>query len=442
VAITDTSIRTIDELFGRIESVDAHVVVMGQGYVGLSLACAAADRGFTVVGVDIDQGRVERLRSGQLEVAGVTEATFNAGLNSGRLQFSAAPDAVADADVIVVCVPTPVRDHAPDLSFVKQACSTIAGHMTAGTLVILESTTYPGTTEEIVGPLLEESGLLSTRDFLLAYAPERIDPGNDQFQFARIPRLVGGTSSQAGLVASLFYSRFVDEVATLSSPRAAELAKLLENTFRHVNIALVNEMAMLCRETGLDVWEVIGAAATKPFGFMAFHPGPGVGGHCIPLDPTYLTWQLKRDVGHQFRILEQAQDINAQMPGYVGACIADALNDTGRALKGTRVLILGVAYKPDVADARESPSLKIMNWLARRGAQVSWHDPYFDQLDVNGGVATRTEPTSDCLTDAGIVVLLTPHSSYDLGWIASHAALVFDARNAYGSDRPANVVPL
>jgi UDP-N-acetyl-D-glucosamine dehydrogenase len=325
---------------------------------------------------------------------------------------------------------------------VENACIAVAEHLTPGALFILESTTYPGTTDQIVRPALEMSGLLSGRDFLLAYSPERIDPGNEEFGFRNLPRVVGGMTPEATGAASLFYSQLVDKVISVSSCRAAELAKLLENTFRHVNIALVNEMTMLCHEMGIDVWEVIEAAASKPFGFMPFYPGPGVGGHCIPLDPAYLAWQVRRDAGQQFRILEQAQDINAQMPNYVAARLGDALNDAGMAVRGSSILILGVSYKPDVGDVRESPALNVMTKLYKRGAKVSFHDPYVEAVPVNGVLATRVPLTQRTLEAADCVALLTPHTSYDLEWIAEHSDLLFDARNAFEGDHRANVVRL
>ena len=298
--------------------------------------------------------------------------------------------------------------------------------------MVLESTTYPGTTEELVRPLLEESGLRAGRDFLLAYSPERIDPGNVEFDLRNTPKVVGGVSAESTGVASLFYGQLVDKVLALSSTRAAELAKLLENTFRHVNIALVNEMAMICHEMGIDVWEVLDAAATKPFGFMPFYPGPGVGGHCIPLDASYLAWQVRRDAGHQFR----------QMPAYVAARIGDGLNDVGKAVRGSRILVLGVSYKPDVGDIRESPSIPVMQHLMRRGADVCFHDPFVSEIVVNASVLQRSELTQRCVSVADCVALLTPHHAYDLEWIADNAALVFDARNGYGSDRRRNVLRL
>src|ERR671918_2579505 len=361
------TIRATAVLRRRTLSRAAAVGVVGQGYVGLSLACAAADAGFSVTGVDIDQERVNSLNAGSLCVAGVRPADFDAGISSGRMSFTTDASILARSDIVAVCVPTPVKDHSPDLSYVERACREVGEHMSQGSLVILESTTYPGTTDEIVQPLLEQSGLAAGRDFLLAYSPERIDPGNEEFPFPSIPRIVGGFTPESTGMASLFYGQLVDKVIAVGSCRAAELAKLLENTYRHVNIALVNELAMICHEMGIDTWEVIEAAATKPFGFLPFRPGPGVGGNCIPVDPTYLAWQVRRDAGYRFRTLEQAQEINDHMPAYVASRIGDALNDAGMAVRGARVLVLGVAYKPDVGDARESPSVKVMELLARRG---------------------------------------------------------------------------
>lgn len=436
------TVRTTEALCTDILDRRADVVVLGQGYVGLSLACAAAVNGFGTVGVDIDEGRIAELSAGKSTVPGVPEKDFEKGLASGRLRFTTDPSAVAGAGVVAICVPTPLADHAPDLSFLRSACDTVGRRLEPGTLVVVESTTYPGTTEDVVRPLLEStSGLTAGRDFFLAYCPERIDPGNQTFGFAEIPRVVGGFDESSERIAVAFYGLLVDEVRTVSSCRTAELAKLLENTFRHVNIGLVNEMAMLCRETDVDVWEVIGAAATKPFGFLPFYPGPGVGGHCIPLDPTYLAWQVRRDVGHQFRILEQCQDINARMPGYVGSRISEALNDAGLAVNGTTVLVLGVGYKPGVGDVRESPSLEVMRWLLRRGADVCFHDPYVETVTVDSTPLRRVDLDPDVIGAAGCVALLTPHPSYDLAAIADTARLIFDARNAYGRDRP-NVVRL
>ena len=427
----------------RLLAREARVAVVGQGYVGLSLACAAAEAGFPVTGVDVDKPRVAELAAGELCVPGVDQGAFDRALATGRLRFTSDADGLAGAEVTCICVPTPLRDHNPDLSYVERACRDVAMHLTAGQLVILESTTYPGTTSELVAPLLEASGRQVGVDFQLAYSPERIDPGNSEFHLGNTPRIVGGTTAEATALAATFYDQMIEKVVAVSSSRAAELAKLLENTFRHVNIALVNEMAMLCHDMGIDVWEVIEAAATKPFGFMAFRPGPGVGGHCIPLDPSYLAWQVRRDAGRQFRILEQAQDVNAQMPVWVAARIGEALNEHRKSMKGARVLVLGIAYKPDVGDTRESPPLKVMALLERRGVELSFHDPYVDTIAVNGRRLSTTKLTEQAVTKADCVALLTPHSVYQLDWLAQHASLVFDARNAFGSDRShGNVVRL
>jgi UDP-N-acetyl-D-glucosamine dehydrogenase len=438
----DDNVKDTARLRRRILGGEATVAVIGQGYVGLSLACAAAECGFRVTGIDVNETRVADLAAGTLSVPGVNEELFRAGVAGGRVQFTTETDALATSDVILICVPTPLRDEIPDLSFVERAAREVSRHLSPGRLVVLESTTYPGTTEDLVRPILEESGLVAGHDFLLAYSPERIDPGNGEFDLRNTPKIVGGLTPEATGIASLFYDQIVDKVQPVSSARTAELAKLLENTFRHVNIALVNEMAILCHEMGIDVWEVIEATATKPFGFMPFYPGPGVGGHCIPLDPTYLSWQVRRDAGRQFRILEQAQDINTQMPSYVVARIGDALNEVHKSVKGACILVLGVAYKPDVGDVRESPSMKVIAQLHRRGAEVCFHDPYVPEVTLDGGLLPRTELTQRVVATADCVVLLTPHHAYDLDWLAEHAQLIFDARNAFGPDRRSNVVPL
>jgi UDP-N-acetyl-D-glucosamine dehydrogenase len=423
----------------RVLSRRAEVVVLGQGYVGLSLACAAAESGFHVTGVDIDDERINRLSAGEPSVPGVPEHVFSSGFSSGLLSFTADATCIAEAHVVVVCVQTPVRDHAPDLSHVEGAVRAVAQHLRPATLVVLESTTYPGTTEELVRPLLETSGMVAGKDFLLAYSPERIDPGNDEFGFREIPRVVGGLSAEATGLATLFYEQLVDKVVPVPSCRAAELAKLLENTFRHVNIALVNEMSQVCHELGIDVWDVIEAAASKPFGFMRFTPGPGVGGHCIPLDPTYLTWQVRRDADRRFRIVEEAQQINDEMPAWTAGRIAESLNEAGKAVKGSRVLVLGVAYKADIGDVRESPALKVIAHLRRRGARVTFHDPLVKDIRVNGSRIDRIDLSNEAVAQADCVALLTPHAGYDLDWLADHARCVFDARNAFGPVRRPNV---
>jgi nucleotide sugar dehydrogenase len=426
----------------RILGRRASVGVLGQGFVGVSLACAAAAAGFGVTGIDTDPGRIEDLQRGVLSLPGMKEKPFKAGIESERLRFTTEPDALGTSDVVLICLPTPARDHTLDLSLVEQGTREVAARLSPGTLVCLESTVYPGTTDELVRPILESSGLRLGRDFLLAYAPERLDPGNEEFDLSSTPKLVGGSTPEGTGVAALFYGQFVDKVTLVSSCRAAELANLLESTFRHVNVALVNEMAMLCHDLNIDVWEVIDAAATKPFGFMPFYPGPGVGGDCIFLDMAHMAWQERRDGEHQFRILEQAQDINAEMPGYVAARIGEALNEMGKSLKRASILVLGVSYKPDVGDIRESPALKAMADLDRRGAKVSFHDPYVAGITVNGAYQPRSDLTRRTVESADCVAILTPHRVYDLDWIVEHSALVFDARNAYRELQHPKVVKL
>jgi UDP-N-acetyl-D-glucosamine dehydrogenase len=426
----------------RLVSREARVAVVGQGYVGLTVAATAAEAGFWVTGIDVDAERVDRLSRGEACVPGVTPALFDAGIRSGRLQFSATPEPIADAEVVLICVPTPLRDHSPDLHFVEEAAADVAAHLRVGALVLLESTTYPGTTDDLVVPILEARGLRSGLDFLLAYSPERVDPGNQEYGMRNTPRVVGGHTPAATEAAVAFYEQIVDKVVQVSTTRAAETAKLLENTFRHINIGLVNELAMLCHELGIDVWEVIDAAGTKPFGFMPFAPGPGIGGHCIPLDPTYLSWQVRRQLGRRFGLLEQAQDVNERMPNYVVSRIGDMLNEQGRAVRGARILALGVAYKPDVGDVRGSPSLQVIQQLHRRGAEIGFHDFFVDAVMLNGEPTSGVQDLGSALEDADLVVLLTPHTRYDLEEIAARAPLVFDTRNAFGPLRPPNVVTL
>ena len=434
---------TVDEehLRNRILAREVRVVVLGQGYVGITLAAAAADAGFRVTGIDIDVERVAALSRGQLPVAGVDERIFREGIASGRLTFAIDASVIDEADVIVVCVPTPLRDYAPDLSHMEAAFADVARHVRAGSLVILESSTYPGTTEELVRGILETSGLTVGQDLLLAYSPERIDPGNEEFGLRNTPKIIGGATRSSLEIAVAFYEQLVDKIVPVSSARVGETAKLFENTFRHVNIALVNELAMLCHELDIDTWEVLDAAATKPFGFMAFQPGPGVGGHCIPLDPAYLSWKIRRESGRRFGLLDLAADINDHMPEHVAARVAEILNGDGRPMKGAKVLVLGVAYKPDVGDVRESPALGTMLAMRKRGADVMFHDPYVERVPLNGGTLDRAN-MDEGVRSADIVVLLTPHSVYDLEALAEQAELIFDARNAYRGERRPNVVPL
>ncbi len=422
----------VDALRARIGAADCTVAVVGQGYVGLSVAAAAAVAGMRVHGIDNDADRIAGLGAGRAVVPGVPDSLLDEAGETGRLHFTTDPSVVSEAQVVLVCVPTPVEDHRPDLSFVERAGRAIAPHLRRGAVVVLESTTFPGTTEKVLRPLLESHGLVAGTDFALAYSPERIDPGNPKYGLRNTPRIVGGIDSGSAALAATFYRQVVDDVEVVSSCRAAEMAKLLENTFRMVNIALVNELATLCALQDLDVWEVIRAAATKPFGFMPFYPGPGVGGHCIPLDPTYLSYQSRRDTGRPFRLVETAQDINAAMPAYVATRIVDTLNDRGITIRGARVLGLGVTYKPNVGDVRESAAIEVLAHLQRRGAEILFADPYVAEIDEHG-LRLRSVPVEDqLLANVDCVALLTPHDAFDLDAVTRLAPLVFDARNALG----------
>ena len=435
--------KRFGRLHRRLQDRTVQLSVLGQGYVGLSLSTAAAAEGMLVSGVDIDEARVEALSDGRNVVPGVDDGAFAVGVDTGRLSFASSFVSIEDADVVVICVPTPVTpDHRPDVSAIEGAAGEVGDRIRRGSLVILESTTYPGTTEDIVLPQLERRGLRAGRDFLLAFSPERIDPGNTKYGLRNTPRVVGGIDQASTEAAAAFYRLLVDDVTPLSSCRAAELAKLLENTFRMVNIALVNELAMQCHDQGIDVWEVIRAAATKPFGFMPFYPGPGVGGHCIPLDPTYLAWQSHRDTGRRFRLVELAQDINADMPDYVTRRVVDALGERGIAVRDASVLVLGVTYKPNVGDLRESAAVATVARLCRRGARVSFHDPFVPAIEAHGVKLRRSRLTARAVREADAVVVLTPHDDYDFDRLLGDARLVFDARNALARRDNERVVTL
>lgn len=423
----------------RIAGRSAKVVVVGQGYVGLSVAAAAAAAGLETTGVDLDPERVAQLSAGRQVVAGVDDGLFAEAVATGNLRFSTSPEVVKAADVVLICVPTPLIDHRPDLRPIERAGQDVGANVSAGTLVILESTTYPGTTEQVLTPLLEATGLVAGEDLLVAFSPERINPGDHSLGLRAVPRVVGGATAPATDAAAAFYAELVDVVHPVSSCRAAELAKLLENTYRLVNIALVNELAQLCADQGIDTWEVIDAAATKPFGFTPFYPGPGVGGHCIPLDPAYLTWQSRRDTGRPFRLVELAKDINDQMPTYVARRIIDALNDRGIPVRGARLLALGVTYKPDVGDIRESAAIQVLAHLQERGAKLSFHDPFVTAVDDHGVRLRRRRLTEEAVRQADAVLLLTPHASYDVDQLAEWSSLLFDARNATGRRSAPNV---
>jgi UDP-N-acetyl-D-glucosamine dehydrogenase len=404
------------------------LVVVGQGYVGLPLAMRACSQGFDVVGFDVDEAKVKRLAAGESPVEDVLDSDLRDALDGGRYLPTSDPSDCADFDIAVVSVPTPLRDGAPDLSYIEDAARTLAPHLRKGATVVLESTTYPGTTEELFGPLLEEgSGLVMGDAFHLGYSPERIDPGNTRWRLENTPKVVSGVDAASLEAVQGFYDRIVAETVPVTSPREAELTKLLENTFRHVNIALVNELAMFANELGIDVWEAIDAASTKPFGYLRFTPGPGVGGHCLPIDPSYLSWRVRRSLGQAFRFVELANDVNDHMPDYVVRRLMFALNRRGIAINGQRILLLGLAYKRNTGDARESPSQPIARQLVQLGAEVVAADPHVENHHVPAGVA-RVELDRQALAGVGAVVLLVDHDEFDLELVAKHAPYVLDTR--------------
>ena len=434
-----TSSKKRDSLQARIEDRTAKVAVMGLGYVGLPLATALATAGFHVTGLDVDSERVASLQRGESYIGDVPSAELAPLVRSGRLSASVDTAILEQVDVIIICVPSPLqRNKAPDLSYIIASARQISGHLRKGQLVILQSTTYPGTTEEDVLPILEESGLVAGVDFQLAFSPERINPGDPEHTVSNTPKVVGGISLSCGELASRLFSAIYPEVFRVSSPRAAEMTKLLENTFRAVNIALVNEMAVLCERMGLDVWEVIAAASTKPFGYMPFSPGPGVGGHCIPVDPFFLLWKA-REYDFHTKFIELAAEVNEAMPYHTVGRISEALNSQGKAVKGSRILVLGVTYKADVEDVRNSPATRIIDLLQGMGAEVSYSDPYVPQLrlgDESPPFRTRyltaVPPADDHLSSADCLVIITPHSAFDLPRIVGQALLVVDTCNATG----------
>ncbi|MBI2874005.1 MAG: nucleotide sugar dehydrogenase [Firmicutes bacterium] len=412
------------------------VGIVGMGYVGLPLALEKVRAGFKVLGFDHNPARVQTLREGRSYIDDVRDADLTAPVEAGSLIPTGDFDRLADPDVILICVPTPLTiTKDPDLSHILHVTGLIARHLRPGQLISLESTTYPGTTEELILPLLSGGGLKVGVDFFLAFSPERIDPGNRSYQTRNSPKIVAGVTPACLEAARLFYSQTIERVIPVSSPRVAELVKVFENTYRAVNIALVNELALLCDRMGLDVWEIVEAAGTKPFGIQTFHPGPGVGGHCIPIDPHYLTWKA-REYGFHTRFIELASEVNESMPAFVKEKVQRAMNDRYRSLAGSRILVLGVAYKRDIADARESPALKVMRLLEDAGAEVAYHDPLIPELEGKyyGGRPLRSVTLDEGeLKRADCVVILTDHSSYDPAWIAAHASLIVDTRNITGS---------
>ncbi len=405
------------------------VAVVGQGYVGLPLAMRAVEVGHDVVGFEVDESRVKRLIAGESYVEDIASERLVEALASGRYLPTVDEAALAGFDVAVVTVPTPLNEGNPDLSFIEESGSTLARHLGAGATVILESTTYPGTTEELLAPILEQgSGLAVGSGFRLGYSPERIDPGNPTWGLVNTPKVVSGVDPESLRAVQAFYDTIVDTTVPVSSPKEAELTKLLENTFRHVNIALVNELAMFAGDLGIDVWEVIQAASTKPFGFVPFTPGPGVGGHCLPIDPSYLSWRVRRRLGQSFRFVELANDVNDHMPDYVVRRLTAALNRRRLPVNGTRVLLLGLSYKRNTGDARESPAMVVADRLLGLGAEVRAADPHVVEGHVDRRV-TRVELGAEELSAADAVILLTDHDSFDYEQVAAHARYVLDTRH-------------
>jgi len=426
-ATRNTAAETLSR---KIEDRTARLGVIGLGYVGLPLAVEFAQAGFHVHGIDVNEGRVKALQGARSYIQDVPTSEVKSLVRSGHLQATTDFSILRKVDAVNVCVPTPLsKQRDPDMSYVVAAAEQVARHLHRGMLVILESTTYPGTTDELILPLLEKTGMKVGRDFFLAFSPERVDPGNPRFNTRNIPKIVGGVTPACTEVAVKLYRQRLDNVVPVSSPQVAEMVKLLENTFRSVNIGLVNEIALLCARLKINVWEVIEAAATKPFGFMPFYPGPGLGGHCIPIDPFYLSWKARAS-GFEARFIELAGQVNGQMPDHVVDLVAHSLNHRGRAVHGSRVLVLGVAYKADIDDIRESPSLDIMQTLVDRGARVEYSDPYVPTLEFGGKKLKSLSLSPTNLERFDCVVIATAHHSFPYAAVLKHSKGIVDTRNA------------
>ncbi|MEO8433364.1 MAG: nucleotide sugar dehydrogenase [Pyrinomonadaceae bacterium] len=430
-----------DKIISLITEKRAHVGVIGLGYVGLPLLAEFGRSGFSCTGFEVDDKKAARINAGDSYIGDISSAVIKELVEAGRLRATTDFDHLQECDAVIICVPTPLRKtKEPDVSYILAAAEEITKRLHRGQLIILESTTYPGTTDEVLLPMFADTGLKLDEDFLLAFSPERVDPGNPQFQTHNIPKVVGGVTDDSTAAAAHLYSQIVDSVHAVSSARVAETAKLLENTFRAVNIGMANEMARLCYALNIDTWEVIRAAATKPFGFMPFYPGPGIGGHCIPLDPHYLSWKARQH-GFDSRFISLAEEVNSRMPDHVIQLISDGLNDERKAMKGSRVLLLGVAYKQDINDVRESPALSIIDRLRSKGAEVRYHDPFVDEVrfdeahtEAPGEPLRSVELTEDEIKSADCIVIVTNHSQIDYQRITELAPLVVDTRNALNGD--------
>jgi UDP-N-acetyl-D-glucosamine dehydrogenase len=420
----------LETLRAKFQQRNATAAVIGLGYVGLPLAMEIASAGFNVVGIDLDQNKIDKLKEGTSYIRDVSEKTIASALKMGRFIPTSDFSALSEVDTVSICVPTPLsKSRDPDISFILTATEKIRKYLHAEQLIVLESTTYPGTTDELILPELESSGLQIGKDFCLAFSPERIDPGNTAFNTRNTPKIVGGITETCTEIAHIFYSQFIERVIPVSSTKCAEMVKLLENTFRSVNIGMVNELALMCDVLGVDVYEVIDAAATKPFGFIPFYPGPGLGGHCIPIDPHYLAWKLKA-LNFQARFIGLAAEINGMMPTVVTTMVGEGLNRFSKSIRGSKVLILGVAYKKNVSDCRESPALDVMRMLIEKGAILSYNDPFVTTLRMNGQTLKSVDLTAANIQAQDCIIILTDHSNYDFGRIIAASKLVVDTRNA------------
>jgi UDP-N-acetyl-D-glucosamine dehydrogenase len=429
------------ELQQRINDGNARIGVIGLGYVGLPLIVEFCLKGFEAIGFEVDEKKAESINDGKSYIVDVTDENVKKCVEAGKLTATTDFSRLGECDVIIICVPTPLRKTKdPDMSYILTAGGEIQKSLRKGQLIILESTTYPGTTDEVLQPMFEEAGFKLDEDFLLAFSPERVDPGNPQFQTHNIPKVVGGCSDNSTEIAALLYGKIVDQVFPVSSARVAEAAKLWENTFRAINIGMANEMAKLCNALGIDTWEVVRAAATKPFGFMPFFPGPGIGGHCIPLDPHYLSWKARQH-GFDSQFISLAEQVNSTMPNYVVELVTAALNDDRKAVNGSKILILGVAYKKDIDDMRESPALSIIDLLRADGAEVSYHDPFVPEVTFDhaytigaGDPLYNVDLSDEVISAADCVIICTEHSAVDYSRVCKLASLVVDTRNALSND--------
>lgn len=418
------------DLQNKLENKTATIGVVGLGYVGLPLAVEKAKAGFKVIGFDVQKDKVDKVNAGENYIGDVLPADLKQLVQAGQLKATADYSFIKEVDAVAICVPTPLDIYKqPNMEYVKSSAQAIASHMTKGTLVVLESTTYPGTTEELIKPILEQRGFTIGNDVFLAYSPERVDPGNKHFNTKNTPKVVGGVTANCTKIAATMYRTVLDgDVHEVSSPAVAEMEKLLENTFRNINIALANEMAILCNKMGIDVWEVIDAAATKPYGFMPFYPGPGLGGHCIPIDPWYLTWKA-REYNYHTKLIETAGEINDSMPDFVVQRCMEILNEQGKALKGSKVIVLGVAYKKDIDDYRESPVLPILQKLTQCGADWVAVDPHIPQFKLDGNVVETVELTQQLLEGAEVLLVATNHSVFDYSMMKDSGVIILDTRN-------------